>query len=597
MNLPVRWSNTGRKKRAIAIACIFLLALSSCGIPDLRPPAPAPALPGSFDGVTSKDNSAQVRIEEFFNDPLLTKLICQALVGNQELRILNEDVQIASNEILARQGAYLPFLSPGATAGLNKYSSFSLEGAAIRDDVYRPGKFFPNPLSNFVLGPILFWTPDIWGQLHNLKDAAAFRYYATAEGRNAFVTRLVAEIADNYYQLIAFDKRLQNLNDIIALQERSLGIAQSKFEAARGSDLPVQRFLAAVRENQSQRLIVYQDIVRVQNQINFLAGRFPQLVARMSGRTIDEYIDLQLHSLSLGVPAQLLLDRPDIRQAERELAATGLDVLAARKRFYPQGFVSAGVGYQAFNPRYLFLTPEALVGNIAGNLLVPLINRKAIKADYLSANARQLQAVYNYQRVLIEAVTDVITRMSKVQKYGRSIEIKKQQVAALVRAVQDATDLYMNPRLDVTVDYLDVLTAQNALFDARRDLIDIKQEQLSAVVNTYQALGGGAYLFPILPPKPLLINPWSKHLKHPEPSPALVPPPGPLPILQPGRGPKPPQAPPAVRGPEPPPTPTAERGPFPAPAPAAEGGQEPAPTPDSLPALPPPVVEPDPPRP
>jgi hypothetical protein len=185
-----------------------------------------------------------------------------------------------------------------------------------------------------------------------------------------------------------------------------------------------------------------------------------------------------------------------------------------------------------------------------------------------------------------------------VQKYGRSIEIKKQQVAALVRAVQDATDLYMNPRLDVTVDYLDVLTAQNDLFKARRDLIDTKQEQLSAIVNTYQALGGGAYLFPILPPKPLLTNPWSKHLKHPEPSPALVPPPGPLPILQPGPGPKPPQAPPVERGPKPPPTPAAEGGAFPPATPVAEGGPEPAPTPDMLPALPPtPPIEPDPPRP
>src|SRR5579864_6617688 len=110
MSQLVSLSNTKHKKRAIAIAfvCSFLLVLPSC-IPNLRKPDPVPPLPEDFNGATSSENSAQVRIEEFFDDPTLTGLIDQALVGNQELRILNENVQIASNEVLARRGAYLPF--------------------------------------------------------------------------------------------------------------------------------------------------------------------------------------------------------------------------------------------------------------------------------------------------------------------------------------------------------------------------------------------------------------------------------------------------------------------------------------------------------
>ncbi len=92
-------------------------------------------------------------------------------------------------------------------------------------------------------------------------------------------------------------------------------------------------------------------------------------------------------------------------------------MLVARKRFYPQGLINSGVGYEGFNPRYLFITPEAIAANVAGNMLVPFINRKAIKADYYSANARQLQAVYNYQRVILEAVAEVVNRLSKVQNY------------------------------------------------------------------------------------------------------------------------------------------------------------------------------------
>jgi outer membrane protein TolC len=141
--------------------------------------------------------------------------------------------------------------------------------------------------------------------------------------------------------------------------------------------------------------------------------------------------------------------------------------------------------------RYLFITPGALIGNIAGGLVGPLINFKAIQADYLTASAKQLQSVYNYQRVIINAFTEVITRMSKVEKYRQSIEIKRQQVQALEAAVAVATSLFQLPRAEFAIDYLDVLTAQNELFDAIRDLIDTKREELSAVVNTYQALGGG----------------------------------------------------------------------------------------------------------
>ena len=358
----------------------------------------------------------------------LSSLIHQALVNNQELRILSEDVLIASYEILARQGAYLPFVTAGGGVSLNRFSQYTLEGAGIRDDPFLPGKFFPNPLPNFILGPAFFWTPDIWRQLHNARDAAAMRYFATGEGRNYFVTQLVAEIADNYYGLIALDKRLENLDNIIALQEQSLRFAQAAKEAARGTELAVQRFLAEVRKNQSEKLIVKQDIIQVENRINFLVGRFPQPVERWTGESIDQFIDLKLHTLGVGVPAQLLQNRPDIRQAEREIAAAGLDVKVARKRFYPVLTITSGVGYEAFNPRYLFITPEALVANVAGQLVGPLINFKAIKADYLGANARQLQTVYNYQRVIINAVTEVINRLSKVENYRRSIEIKKQQV-------------------------------------------------------------------------------------------------------------------------------------------------------------------------
>ena len=146
MNLSLRFSNAKHMKHVIAraIACgIMLLFLPSCGIPLLRRPEPGPGLPADFKGRPNAENSSQLAIEEFYNDPMLTCLIQQALASNRELKILNEDVQIAGNEVLARSGAYLPFLSLGAGAGLKRYSRFTLEGAGILDDPYLPGQSFP----------------------------------------------------------------------------------------------------------------------------------------------------------------------------------------------------------------------------------------------------------------------------------------------------------------------------------------------------------------------------------------------------------------------------------------------------------------------
>jgi outer membrane protein, multidrug efflux system len=126
--------------------------------------------------------------------------------------------------------------------------------------------------------------------------------------------------------------------------------------------------------------------------------------------------------MSAGIPAHLLQYQPDIRQAERELAAPGLDVKVARAHFYPRIDITGGVGYEAFNPTDMFLTPESLIGSIARNLVVPLLNKKAIQAEYKTANAKQLQALYNYQRVILTAFTEVVNRMSKVENYGKKLE-------------------------------------------------------------------------------------------------------------------------------------------------------------------------------
>ncbi|OYP34612.1 hypothetical protein CGZ80_14230 [Rhodopirellula sp. MGV] len=437
------------------------------------------------DEVINWENSARISWWEFFDDPNLTSLINEAFTGNQELKILAQEIRKACLEVQARQGEYLPFVTAGLGAGLEKSSRFTREGAVEDQLTAAPGRGFPEPLPDFLLGANVTWEIDIWKRLRNAKNAAAYRYLATREGRTFVMTRLVAEVAENYYELLALDNRLQTIDKTIEIQQQSKEFALAKKEAGRGTELAVQRFQADISKNQSEKLIIQQDIIEVENRVNFLLGRYPQPIARQA----DDYINLSMHSLSLGIPSQLLRNRADIRQAERELAAAGLDVKSARARFYPTLALNAGVGYQAFNTKYIFNSPESLIYNVAGDLVAPLINKKAIRADYLSANATQLQKVYDYQRTVLNAFTEVINWMAKVDNYGKSIEIKKQQLASLESSVDNATKLFQNAR----AEYMEVLFAQRDLMEARLVLIETKQQQLAAVVNAYQALGGGQF--------------------------------------------------------------------------------------------------------
>lgn len=482
-----QFSSNRRRQALSAVAlCCLVTVLPSCKTPALRGADPTAPVPDTFNGVSSPDNSAHASIEEFFPDPVLVGLIQQGLYGNQQLKILGEDIQIANNEVLKRRGAYIPFVSIGGRSSVDKPSLYTPAGA-VDDQLFSPnGHHFPTPLPNFLMAANLSWQVDIWRQLRNARDAANLRYLGTTEGRNYVVTRLVAEIAENYYNLLALDKTLENLDRIIALQEESLQKAEDKKEFALGNDLAVQRFRAEVRKNQSQKLIVSQQIIEVENKINYLAGRFPQTVERST-----DFYNLELPALALGFPSDMLMNRPDIRQAERELEAAGLDVLVAKANFYPKLNISAGVGYEAFNAKYLIRTPESLIYGVAGDLVAPLINKRAIRADYMTANAMQLQAVYKYQQTVLNAFTEVINRVNKVHNYSVSLDIKRQQLDALEKSVEAASNLFLNAR----VDYIDVLLAQRDLNDARLVFVDTKKEQLSAIVNTYQALGGGLISF------------------------------------------------------------------------------------------------------
>ena len=430
-------------------------------------------------------NSAQLPHSAFYNDPFLLALIQETMSGNQELKILSEEIRIACNEAYARSGEYRPFVTLGAGAGYDKVGEHTRFGAVEENLNVAPGQGFPEPLGDFLVAADLSWEIDIWKKLRNSQRAAQMQYLGTQEGRNYIVTRMVSEVAENYYELLSLDSRLVILQKTIEIQKASLKVAEGKKKAGRGTELAVQRFIAEVQKNRSEQALIQQEIVETENRINFLAGRFPQPVERIT----TDFIELNLGVLSAGVPSELLRNRADIRQAERNVQAAGLNLEVARARFYPSLGLRGGLGWNAFRTGYLFRTPESLIYSLAADMVGPLINKRAIQADYRTANAEQLQAIYNYQQTVLEANIEVVNHLTKVENFRRSILLKKKQLAALEKSVEVANRLFQNAR----AEYVEVLLAQREMMEVRLLLIDTKKEQLEAVVNAYQALGGGQF--------------------------------------------------------------------------------------------------------
>jgi outer membrane protein, multidrug efflux system len=463
-------------RRVFALASVWLAACA----PSLNGNEPREvnkAVPASFGDAGGPTSIAQQKFGEFFASPQLRALIDGALHNNRELNAQLQEIIIAQNEISARQGEYLPKVNAQAGAGVEKVGEKTSQG--VSDEAHG----VPAHLGDFRFGLAASWEVDIWSKLRNAAKAARLRYLASLEARNFMVTQLVAEIARSYYELLAVDNSLEVLKKNIAIQTDALEIINLQKQAARVTGLAVQRFEAEVLKNKSRLYDVEQEKVQLENRINFLVGRFPQPVARNA----EEFKRPLPESIETGLPSQLLENRPDLRQAELELEAAKLDVKAARAAFYPSLSIDAGVGYRSFNAEHLVATPESLVYNVAGNLTAPLLNRAAINAQYRSANARQLQAVFNYEKTLLQAFTDVANRLAMIGNLKQRYDYRSKQVDTLAQSVEVSKLLFQSAR----ADYMEVLLTRRDSLDAELELIETKRRQLEALVDVYQALGGG----------------------------------------------------------------------------------------------------------
>jgi len=428
-------------------------------------------------------NTAVVKWKDFFSDQNLTNLIDLALANNQELNMMLQQINMAENEIKAKKGDYLPYVGIYAGAEVDKVGEFTRNGAVEQHLDIREHEGFPEPLTNFSAGLSASWELDIWKKLRNGKKSAVLEYLATIQGKNFMVTQLVSEIASAYYELIALDNQLTIVKQNLDLQQSALKMVKLQKEAARATQLAVRRFEAEVFKNKSNKYQIQQKIVETENLINFLVGRYPQTVIRNSNDFITKEVDV-MHS---GVPSQLLANRPDIRQAELELSASKLNVNIAKANFYPSIGIKAGVGLEAFKPKFLTSTPESLAYSLIGDIIAPLINRNAIKAEYKTASNKQLQIIYEYEKTILNAFIEVENQLSNVENLNKSYLLKAQQVEALTEAIELSIRLFKSAR----AEYTEVLLTQREALDSKIEIIETKRDQLLANVKLYQALGGG----------------------------------------------------------------------------------------------------------
>jgi len=438
-----------------------------------------PQLQGSV--AVDNDSAASINWRHFFSDPDLVALIETALKNNQEFNIALQDIEIATSEVKEKQAEYLPKVGLGFGGSYIRPSENTPEGVL---DTITEKSFYRYPDFNLNLGPSLTWEVDIWKKLRNAKEAARMRMMAQYEVRNFLISRLVTEIARNYYELMALDTALKILDANISIQEAAFLKVQTLKRYAKANQLAVNRFEAQLNKTKSQRFATIQNIVEKENRLKFLSGIYDEgPIVRHS----DQFMAIPVNELQTGVPTQLLENRADIRQASAAIKAAKLDLKSVKAQLYPNLTIQAGTGFSGFSPALLFRTPQSLLWNAMGNIDVPLINRRAIIARIQIADAYQTQTVLTYEQTLLKAYTDVLNEVSNIKNMQQAFDRKKREVVLLEESIGTANMLFKYAK----ATYVEVLLTQEEKLNAERELVEVKMNLVGSKVDLYRALGGG----------------------------------------------------------------------------------------------------------
>lgn len=475
--------NTQTRTRFILFIIAIALLMAGCKLPQLPAGDAKLELPAAFDKNTDTVSNPNLNRKQFFTSRVLNDLIDTVLTRNYDLRIALQRIEMAKAVSRQARAALLPQVNGTIVPSLRKFGLYTMDGAGnIVTDIEK-GKLVPVDLPDFYGGFQASWEIDLWGKLRNRKKAALSRVLSGVEVKNLIQTNLVAETATAYFELMAADRELRVIDETIRLQEQAIEAVRIQKQAAVVNELAVQQFEAQLLGLKSLRVEVLQLLNVFENQINLLAGRFPQGIAR---DTVF-FGNQSLPVVHTGIPSALLRNRPDIRQAEMELQASKADLLSARAAFLPSLTITGAAGLQAYRTGLLFRFPESIAYSIIGGLTGPLINRNAIKAEFAKANALQQEALLNYQKTINRGYLEVDLELKKIRNLQEVYEFRSKEREVLSESISVSAELFRTGR----ASYLEVLIARQNALRSNIELIVTKKNQYLSVINLYKSLGGG----------------------------------------------------------------------------------------------------------
>jgi NodT family efflux transporter outer membrane factor (OMF) lipoprotein len=463
-----------------------MMGLTGCSSLNTALSIPEKTLPDTFTQTVDKQEAitvASVNWREYFTDNNLQNLLDEAVKNNPDLQMALQRIEISRSSIKLANGALLPQVSLNVGGSVRRFGLYTMDGAGNSTTQITPGQTIPTNLPDMYLGMQSSWEIDIWEKLRHQRESAISTYLASVEGTNFVISTLVADVASYYTELLALDNELALVQQTITKQQEALEVIQLQKEVGRANELAVQQFHAQLLNTKILEKNIQQQVIEVENKINFLLGSYPKPIKRNKDVFAHE-LPVQIAS---GFPSQLLANRPDIREAEFKIEASKFDLQAAKAAFYPNFNITASLGFQAFNPEFLFSSPASIAYSVFGTLVAPIINMNALKAQFNTAQANQLTAMYHYQKTVLNAYVEVANQLVAIQNLQEINLLKTQQNALLKKSVGTSGELYRTAR----ATYLEVLLAQQNALQSNIELIGvIKQQRLSAI-NIYKALGGG----------------------------------------------------------------------------------------------------------
>jgi len=452
--------------------------LSACGISkDIT--TPKTDLPAAFRNDAAGDTASAGNIswKEFFTDPALQSLIDSAIERNYDMQLAAKNIEQSNLVMRQTKWGYAPNLSLQANASTNRPSDNSLNGLSLNQFLGTPH------IEDYTAALNLSWEADIWGKVYNQKRSALAVYQQTREARKALQTRLVAMIAQGYYNLLMLDAQLDVAEKNLQLNDSTLRIIRLQYNAGQVTALGVQQ-AEAQRLTAAQLVPQFrQEILVQENALSILAGQLP---ARTNRTTSLNEVALSTN-LSAGIPSDLLSRRPDVKSSELELTVANAQTGIAKANLYPALVITASGGVNAFKFSNWFSLPASLFGTVAGGLVQPVLQQRKLQTQYHLAQIEREKAVLRFRQTVLNAVGEVSDALARMEQLNSRYTIAAERVHTLQSAISNADLLFQNGM----ATYLEVITAQANLLQSELELSTVKRSQLSASVDLYRALGGG----------------------------------------------------------------------------------------------------------